>query len=40
MRVLLDNLGHSIKIWTEGNRNVLHRFEEIIDRVKDTLEIP
>jgi hypothetical protein len=40
MILLLDNLRHARKIWTKGNCNAFHRFGEIIDRVKNTLNIP
>jgi hypothetical protein len=36
MGVLLGNLGHARSLWTQGNHNVLHGLEGIIDRVKKT----
>jgi hypothetical protein len=35
-KVLLDILEHARSPWAEGNRNVLHGLEEIVDRVKST----
>jgi hypothetical protein len=40
MRVLLDNLGHARMLWTKGICNALHGFEEIVDRIDNTLKIP
>jgi hypothetical protein len=40
MRVLLDNLGHTRRLWTKGNRNARHGLGEILDHTKNTLRIP
>jgi hypothetical protein len=40
MGVLLGNLGHARRLWTEENHNALHGFKGIIDHVKNTMKVP
>jgi hypothetical protein len=40
MRELLGNLGYARRLGTEENHNALHGLEGIIDRMKNTSNIP